>query len=176
MVTLKAVLHYEEMHTDECWICCLIRRLVVWLQNFTLANLIRALYFLNEGSIRVDAIALFEDDGVDLCKGILNALSLNLELRWVEVNHTFVTETHLTHLREALLYWLTLDSCQVLMRLPNILVGILRQESEVSCWDHFPEDWLGPLFTSLMLILDLEVLRDEPRRGLHNLNDLVLQD
>lgn len=78
MVTLKAVLHYEEMHTDECWICCLIRRFVVWLQNFTLANLIRALYFLNERSIRVDAIALFEDDGIDLGQGILNALSLNL--------------------------------------------------------------------------------------------------
>lgn len=67
MVTLKAVLHYKEVHTNESWISSLSWRFVVGLHYFTLTNLICALYFLNEFGISINAIALFKNDRVDLC-------------------------------------------------------------------------------------------------------------
>ena len=62
------------------------------------------------------------------------------------------------------------------MSLADVLVGVLGQQGEVPRWNHLPEDRLRPLFSCLVLVLDLEVLGDEARRCLHDLNDLVLQN
>ena len=40
----------------------------------------------------------------------------------------------------------------------NVLVSILGQESEIVSRNDLPEDGLCPLFSGLVLVLDLEVL------------------
>ena len=128
------------MHTDKGCLRVLIRVILVWLHYLGLADLISALHFLHKCGIRVHAVALLEDDRIDLCQRLLDALRLNLKLWRIEIDHTFVAEAHLTHLREALLYGLALDPCQVLMRLANVLIRILGQKSEISCWNYLSED------------------------------------
>lgn len=54
------------------------------------------------------------------------------------------------------------------MRLSNVLIRILGKQGEVSSWDNLSEDWLSPLLSCLVLVLNLEVLRDEPWSSFHN--------
>ena len=70
----------------------------------------------------------------------------------------------------------SLDACQVLVRLADIVVHVTRQESEVLRGDDFSEDALGPLLSREVLVLTLQVLTDETRGHLHNLDHFVLQD
>jgi len=58
--------------------------------------------------------------------------------------------------------------------LSYVLVCVLGKEGEVRGWNHLTKDRLGPLLSRLVLILYLEVLTDEARCRLDNLNDLVL--
>lgn len=62
------------------------------------------------------------------------------------------------------------------MSLADVLVCLLRQEGKVTCWDHFTEDGLGPLFSRLVLVLDLKILANEARCCLNYLDDLMLQN
>ena len=128
------------MHANKGRLSILVRAILVSLHNLGLADLVRALDFLHEGRIRVLAVALLEDDRIDLRQRLLQALRLNFELRRVEIDHALIAEAHLAHLSEAFLDGFTLDPSQVLMRLANILVGILGQEGEVARWDHFSEN------------------------------------
>ena len=107
---------------------------------------------------------------------LLHTLGLNLELGRVEVDDTFIAEAHLPHLREALFDGFALNTGKILVRLSNILVCVLRQQSEVASWNHLSKDRLGPLLPSLVLILNLEILRDESGSSLYYLYYFVLQD
>ena len=138
MIALEAVLHHEKVDANECLLG--VRIVVVRLHDLALADLVRALHLLHERAVAVDAVALLEDDGVDLSERLLHALSLDLELRRVEVDDAFIAEAHLSHLSEALFDGLSFDSGQVLVRLPDVLVGVLGQQSEVARWDNFSED------------------------------------
>jgi len=62
------------------------------------------------------------------------------------------------------------------MRLANVLICILGKQGEVSRWDYLSEDWLSPLLSRLVLVLDLEVLGDEPRSSFHYFYYFVLQN
>ena len=68
MVSLKAVLHDEEGYANECRDIRLIIRIIITklLHDFTFADLIRTLHFLDKCAVRIDAVALFKDDWVDL--------------------------------------------------------------------------------------------------------------
>ena len=113
------------MHADKGRFSVLIRAILIGLHDLGLTDLVRALDLLDEGGVRVLAVALLEDDRVDLRQRLLQALRLDLELRRVEINHALIAEAHLTHLSEAFLDGFALDPGQVLVRLPNILVGVL---------------------------------------------------
>ena len=176
MVALEAVLHHEQMHADESRLCALGRVVIVLFHDFGLTDLIRAFYLLDEGWVRVYAVALFKNDRIDLGQRLLHTLGLNLELGRVEVDDTFIAEAHLSHLSEALLDGFALDPSEILVRFPNILVCVLRQQGEVASWNHLSKDRLGPLLPSLVLILNLEILRDESGSGLHYLDYFMLQD
>ena len=114
------------MHADKGCLRVLGWVIFVLLHYLGLADFIRALHFFHERWVRVHAVALLEDDRIDLCQRFLNALCLNFELWRVEINHAFVTEAHLTHLCKAFLYGFALDPCKVLMCFANVLVCILR--------------------------------------------------
>lgn len=60
------------------------------------------------------------------------------------------------------------------MSLTNVLISILGKKREVCRRDDFSENGLGPLFTRLVLVLDLKVLRYESWSCLHYFYDLVL--
>ena len=60
------------------------------------------------------------------------------------------------------------------MRLTYVLVGIVREQGKVPGWNYLTEDRLGPLLASLVLILNLEVLRDKARSCLDDLDNFVL--
>lgn len=176
MVTLEAVLHHEQVHTDESRLLVLARVVIILFHDFGLTDLIRAFDLLDESWVRVYAVTLFKNDRIDLGQRLLHALGLNLELGRVEVDDTFIAEAHLPHLREALLDGFALDSGEILVRFPNILVCVLRQQGKVASWNHLSKDGLGPLLPSLVLILDLEIFRDESGSGLHYFDYFVLQD
>lgn len=78
------------MHADKGRLSVLVRAILIGLHNLGLTDLIRALDLLDEGGVRVLAVALLEDDRVDLRERLLQALRLDLELRRVEINHTLV--------------------------------------------------------------------------------------
>ena len=68
VITLKAMLHDEEMHADKGCLRILVWVIFVGLHDLGLADLVRALYFLNECWVCVHAIALLKDDRVYLRK------------------------------------------------------------------------------------------------------------
>ena len=78
------------MHADKGRLSVLVRAILIGLHNLGLTDLICALDLLDEGGVRVLAVALLEDDRVDLRERLLQALRLDLELRRVEINHTLV--------------------------------------------------------------------------------------
>ena len=123
VISLEAMLHDEKVHADEGRLR--VGVILVGLHDLRLADLVRALDLLHEGRVRVLAVALFEDDRVDLRHRLLQALRLNLELRRVEIDHALIAEAHLAHLSEALFDGFALDTGQVFVRLANILVSIL---------------------------------------------------
>ena len=79
MITLEAVHHHEQVYADNTcfnspWV------LFVGVSYLSFADFIRALNFLYEDGIRVDAIALLKDDWADFCQRLLKSLSLNFQL------------------------------------------------------------------------------------------------
>ena len=113
------------MHADKGRFSVLVRAILISLHNLGLTDLVCALDLLHEGGVCVLAVTLLKDDRVDLRQRLLQALRLNLELRRVEIDHALIAEAHLTHLSEAFLDGFALNPGQVLVRLPNILVGVL---------------------------------------------------
>ena len=113
------------MYADKGRLSVLVRAILIGLHDLGLTDLVRALDLLHEGGVCVLAVALLEDDWVDLCERLLQALRLDLELRRVEIDHALIAEAHLTHLSEAFLDRFPLNPGQVLVRLPNILVSVL---------------------------------------------------
>jgi len=56
------------------------------------------------------------------------------------------------------------------MRIPNILISILGQQCEIASRNDLPKNRLCPRLSGLVLILDLQVLGDEARGCLHDLD------
>lgn len=121
----------------------------------------------------IDAVALFEDYGAHLSQLFLHALRLDFQLTALNV---WLLHAKVTHLLIALFDGLSFDPCEVLVSLTYVLVCILWQQRKVTCRDHFTEDRLRPLLSRLMLVLDLQVLRDEARSCLHDLDYFVLKN
>ena len=69
------------MHADKGRFSVLVRAILIGLHDLGLTDLVRAFDLLHEGGVRVLAVALLEDDRVDLCERLLQALRLDLELR-----------------------------------------------------------------------------------------------
>ena len=79
LITLEAVHHHEQVYADKTcfnspWV------LFVSISYLSFADFIRALNFLYEDGIRVDAIALLKDNWADFCQRLLKSLSLNFQL------------------------------------------------------------------------------------------------
>ena len=131
MISLESVLHDEEVDTDlillrTCRLCRL-SILIDELADLRLTDLVCVLDLLHELLVRVDAVALLEDDGTDLCQRLLYALRLDLQLRIVHVKHVCVAHSVLAHLVVAFLDRFTFDTSQVLVGVPDVLVGVLGQ-------------------------------------------------
>ena len=176
MISLEAMHHDEEVDADLAVICCSPSgsTILIAFHNLWLTHFISAFDFLNEYWVLVVAVAFLEYYRADLSQWFLQSLSLYLQVRRVEIDHVLVWVAHLSHLCVALFKWLPFYTGEVLVRLTYVLVGIVRKQGKVPGWNHLTEDWLGPLLTCLMLILNLEVLWDKARGSLDDLDNFVL--
>ena len=176
MVALEAMNHHEEVHAHESAVHRCRQRVIIHLLYLCLADLVCTLDTIDEHWIRIHAVALFEDDGAHLCQRLLKALGLDAQLRGRRIKLAVFMASSIPQLLHALFNVLAFDPRQVLMCFADVLVCVGRQQGEVASGDHLTEDRLGPLLARLVLILDLQVLGDEARGRLHDLNDLVLKD
>ena len=137
MIALEAVLHDEQVDTDLIFVragrlrTSSLTILIDKLTDLGLTDLVSVLDLLDEVFVRVDAVALLEDDGADLGQRLLYPLSLDLQLRAVHVKHVGVAHSVLSHLVVAFLDRFAFDAGQVLVGVPDVLVGVLGQQSEV---------------------------------------------
>lgn len=82
MIALETMLHDEEVDADETWLTRSSRlAFFIELVDLAFAHLVSVLHFLDEGSVRVVTVALFEDDRAHLSQGLLDALRLDFQLR-----------------------------------------------------------------------------------------------